>query len=230
MHGDAQHPAIAALPCLPQAAMGQQGLRQQMAAGPPPPCPDILGKLGRDMALPRHQCHCEQTAILLQQMNVEVRALQQDAQIAGRRLVVSQHQQPEYLIEQSLVAGQCLLGYLAPHRGKHRGWRPDLGIQPQQAKHQGLQRATGAPAHRFVQMQLLPAGSPLVKMGLEAQVKTTPRPLIAMLCGGKSDATMARQHDLEQRRWNGGGLVDQQQIAGYLFLHQLLGGIERYPV
>ena len=114
MHGDAQHPGIAGRAGLPQAAMGQQGLRQQLPPRSPPPRPDGLGKVGWDPSLPRHQGHPEQALLLFQQMDIEIWALQQDAQIARAGLVMRQHQQTEYLAEQSLVPGQCLLTNLAP--------------------------------------------------------------------------------------------------------------------
>ncbi|MNJ11394.1 hypothetical protein D3C77_55690 [compost metagenome] len=61
-------------------------------------------------------------------------------------------------------------------------------------------------------MQLLPIRGLPIEHPLEAQMKTTPRPLIAVLSGGEYDAAVIGQDGLQQRGRNGGGLIHQQQI------------------
>ena len=61
-------------------------------------------------------------------------------------------------------------------------------------------------------------------------MKATPRPLIAMLGSGEDDAAIAGQHGFEQGGGNGGGLVDEQQIARDRLLQQLQRGKERQLV
>ncbi len=218
--GDAHHPGVAARTCGLEAGMRQQRLGQQMAAWTPPPGPDRLGQLVCYLSFPGHQRHPEQMRALLQQVDVEGGALQQVAQIARRGLVVGQHQQAEHPMEQFLVGSQCILLEPAPARLGGGGRRLDLGVEAEQPEHQRLQRIPTAPADRLGQVDLLPAGRLAIEYPLEAQVKTAPRTLVAVLRGGEDDATVPGQHGLQQRGGNGGRFVHQQQVGLQRLVHQ----------
>ena len=79
MDGDAHHPGVAARTCGLEAGVRQQRLGQQMTARTPAAGPDRLGQLRIYLSFPGHQRHPEQMRTLLQQVDVEGRALQQVA-------------------------------------------------------------------------------------------------------------------------------------------------------
>ena len=123
-------------------------------------------------------------------------------------------------MEQFLVGSQCILLEPAPARPGGSWRRLDLGVEAEQSEHQRLQRIPAAPADRLGQVDLLPAGRLAIEHPLEAQVKTAPRALVAVLRGGEDDATVPGQHGLQQRGGNGGGFVHQQQVGLQRLVHQ----------
>ena len=99
MNGDAHHPGIGALPCRDEAGVCQQRLGQEMTAGASSPGPDVMSQRRRYVSFPGHQGNTEQLFILLQQVDIEIRALQQVPQITRTGLIMGQNEQAEHPIE-----------------------------------------------------------------------------------------------------------------------------------